>query len=108
MTVEILKTIWKCFLKIKTFEKTNTVEPISILLHLEEREYSVAAPYFYRFYDIVEKIEVGRVAFHELLPALISYCLFTRSEILGFVFQMYDEDKDGTISKADIFKQLMM
>jgi hypothetical protein len=75
-----------------------------ILIFLEEREYSVAAPCFYRFFDIIDKEFPDKVSFSELLPALISFNLFTRSEILGFCFAMYDEDKDDSVSKADIFK----
>ena len=75
-----------------------------LLIFLEEREYSVTAPCFYRFFDIIDKEFHDRVTFSELLPALITFNLFTRSEILGFCFAMYDEDKDGSVSKADIFK----
>lgn len=67
--------------------------------YIEEREYSIVSPPFYRFFDIIEKEDPEKVTFAELLPALISFCLFTRSEILGFVFSMIDEDRDNNVSK---------
>jgi len=60
-----------------------------------------------RFFDIIDKTDPDLVTFTELLPALISFCLFSRDEIYGFVFNLLDEDKDDHISKSDIFKFLM-
>ncbi len=74
---------------------------------MEERESSVVAPAFYRLYEIMEKIDPDEVTFEEITPALVSYALFSRSEILGFMFSLLDEDKDDFISKTDIFKYLL-
>lgn len=80
----------------------------SQLLHfIDEREHSVVAPSFYRLFEVMEKLEEERVTFEELIPSLVSYCLFTRSEILGFMYSLLDEDKDEYISKNDIFKYLL-
>jgi Ca2+-binding EF-hand superfamily protein len=79
-----------------------------IMTFIDEREYSVVSQSFMRFFDVIDKKERDFVSFDELLPALASFCLFTRSEILGFVFSMIDEDRDQFVSKADIFKQLMI
>lgn len=74
---------------------------------MEERESSVVAPAFYRLYEIMEKLDPEEVTFEEITPALVSFALFSRSEILGFMFSLIDEDKDDFISKTDIFKYLL-
>lgn len=108
MTLDVLKRIWVCYLKIRAVSKSNgAVTKDSLLYYLEERDYSIVSLPFYRFFYIIEKKEEYQVTFHELLPGLITFCLFTRSEILGFVFHMIDEDRDNHVSKADIFKQLL-
>lgn len=65
------------------------------------------APSFYRLYEIMDKIDPDTVTFEEFVPGIISYCLFSRSEVLGFVYSMLDEDKDDYISKTDLFKYLL-
>jgi Ca2+-binding EF-hand superfamily protein len=57
---------------------------------------------------LVDKKEHDSVIFGEFFPALVTFCLFSRSEILGFTFNMIDEDRDGYVSKQDIFKVLMI
>ncbi len=58
--------------------------------------------------ELIDKAQPDSVDFSEFFPALVTYCLFTRSEILGFTFNMVDEDRDGFVSKQDIFKVLMV
>lgn len=55
----------------------------------------------------MEKLDPDEATFEELIPALVSYCLFTRSEIMGFMYNLLDEDKDNFISKTDLFKYLL-
>lgn len=55
----------------------------------------------------MEKLDPAEVTFEEITPALVSFALFSRSEILGFMFSLIDEDKDDFISKTDIFKYLL-
>jgi Ca2+-binding EF-hand superfamily protein len=52
----------------------------------------------------MDKKEYDWATFQEFLPACIGYCMFSRSEVLGFCFNLIDEDKDNLISKQDIFK----
>ena len=72
--------------------KKESITPSEFLFYLSEREYSITAPPFYRFFDVIDKKNYDKTTFDELLPALVGYCLFTRSEILGFVFNMVDEN----------------
>ena len=55
----------------------------------------------------MQKNDPEEVTFEELIPSLVSYCLFTRSEIMGFMYNLLDEDKDDFISKVDVFKYLL-
>jgi len=55
----------------------------------------------------MEKMDPDEATFEELIPALVSYCLFTRSEIMGFMYNLLDEDKDNFISKTDLFAYLL-
>ena len=88
-------------------KKKGTITPQQILHYIEEREYSVIARAFFRLFDIMEKNDPEEVTFEELIPSLVSYCLFTRSEIMGFMYNLLDEDKDDFISKVDVFKYLL-
>jgi len=67
----------------------------------------VVAPAFFRLFEIMEKLDPDEVTFEEFTPALVSYCLFTRSEIMGFMYNLLDEDKDDFISKVDLFGYLL-
>ena len=69
--------------------------------------YSVAAPYFFRLFEVIEKENIDRVTFEELTIGLIMFCLFTREEMFSFLFCMFDEDGDNLISKLDIFRFLL-
>lgn len=101
-----MSRLWYCFVDIDK-KKKGAITPQQILHFLEEREQSVVAPALYRLYEIMEKVDPDEVTFEELIPALVSYALFSRSEILGFMFSLIDEDKDDFISKTDIFKYLL-
>ena len=74
---------------------------------LSEREYSICSPYIHRFFLLIDKDVEDRVTFQELLKGLILYNLFTRQELIAFVFNMLDEDRDGFVAKIDIFRFLL-
>ena len=99
MTIDVLKSVWVCFVKILATGKEKNRQSISfnqLLRFIEEREYSIVIMSLIRFFDMIDKKDPNNelVSFDELLPVLSSYCLFSRSEILGFVFAMIDEDRD--------------
>lgn len=56
---------------------------------------------------MIEKKHIDKVSFVEFLGALIIFCLFTREEVVSFVFCMLDQDGDHIISKLDIFRFLL-
>jgi Ca2+-binding EF-hand superfamily protein len=104
--LNFLHSLWHCFSEIDK-KKKGAITPAQMLSYIDERESSVIAPAFYRLFEIMQKIDSDEVTFEELIPALLSYCLFTRSEILGFMYSLLDEDKDDFISKTDVFKYLL-
>jgi len=67
----------------------------------------VVAPYFSRFFEVIDKDHPTQVTFEELLPSLVIFCLLTREEMFAFVFSMLDEDRNDEISKVDLFRFLM-
>lgn len=46
--------------------------------------------------------------FDEFLHAVTAFCLFTKDEMVMFVFKMFDKDRDDYISKKDVFRHLMI
>eukprot|EP00347_Sterkiella_histriomuscorum_P006285 403353352 len=76
----------------------------SIFGYLDERNYSIVAPYLERFFDLIDREHIERVNYEEFLPALVSFCLFSKDEMITFVFNMFDRDRDGEISKRDLFR----
>ena len=74
---------------------------------LSEKEYSICSPYIHRFFLLIDKDVDDRVSFQELLKGLILYNLFTRQEVIAFVFNMLDDDRDGFVGKTDIFRFLL-
>jgi Ca2+-binding EF-hand superfamily protein len=105
MNINILQVIWSHFLEIDK-KGDGYILPKQVIEYIDERMYSIVSPYFMRLFDIMEKQEPDRVSFEEFLPGLVSFCLFSRDEIFGFVFHMLDENKDDDISKTDLFKFL--
>lgn len=97
---------WSVFNKLDT-RNIGYVTVEQILRHLSEREYSVVAPFCYRFFELIDKELNDRASFQELVVGLIYFCTFTRQEVIAFVFNLLDADYNHSISKTDIFKFLM-
>ena len=103
MTVNDLKTLWLCFIKM---DKKNRgfITLNHIVDYLSETTYSVVAPYLERFFSLIERAHLDRVTFDEFFPAVCAFCLFTKQEVIAFVFAMLDKDNDKNISLVDLFK----
>jgi len=69
---------------------------------------SVVAPYIESFFGRIKKEYKDRVSFIELMPTIAAFCLYTKKQILEFVFTTLDLDDDGNISKTDILQFLFM
>lgn len=88
-----------------------------LFIYIHERPYSIIAPYMERFFELIDKLDLDRVTFEELLGALVAFCLFSKDEmitcthylfILIVVFNMLDRDHDDEISKKDLFRVFTM
>lgn len=98
--------IWAAFQQIDK-QNDGYITVNQLMSFLSEREYSICSPYIHRFFLLIDKDVEERVTFQELLKGLILYNLFTRQELIAFVFNMLDEDRDGFVAKIDIFRFLL-
>lgn len=106
MQMQDLDAIWSAYLKVDS-DHVGYVTQDQLLTFISETQYSIAAPYFTRFFELIDKEHLERATFEELACALAVFCLYTREELISFVFCMFDEDCDGIISKLDIFRFLL-
>ena len=83
--------LWSIFCKLDK-KSIGYIQVEKILVRVSEREYSIVAPFAYRFFEIIDKQLLDRVSFQELLVGLIHFCTFNRQELLAFVFNMLDTD----------------
>ena len=73
-----------------------------LMEYLTEKNYSPVAPFLERFFEIIDKLDKDIVTFDEFFPALCAFALFTRQEMLAFIFTMLDRDKDANLTKVDL------
>ena len=99
--------IWLTFIK---FDKDNDgyINLDDLYVMFQEHANSIIAPYLERFYDLIDKVEPDKVYFEEFLEAAAAFCLFTKDEMVIFVFNMLDRDRDAVISKKDCFRHVML
>lgn len=107
--------IWKYFIKIDK-DNLGYITIGQIFGYLNERSYSIIGPYLERFFELIDREYIEKVSYEEFLPALVSFNLFSKDEtitckylwLISFddivVFNMFDKDKDGEISKKDLFR----
>lgn len=65
-------------------------------------EVGIISPYLERLFSLIKKQHVEKVNFLEFLPVLSTFCLYTRQQLISFVFSMLDTDHNGFISKKDM------
>jgi hypothetical protein len=53
-----------------------------LIFYIDERNYSIIAPYMERFLDLMDKVDLDRVTFEELIGPLVTFCLFSRDEMV--------------------------
>lgn len=74
------------------------------MFFLSERNYSVVAPFVERFFELIDRKRSDRCTFEEFLPAICAFSLFSRQEMIAFIFSMLDTDNDKIVSKIDLLK----
>jgi len=72
------------------------------LYYLLGEEIGIISPYLERFFSLIQKQNPDKANFLEFLPVLATFCLFTKEQIVSFVFSLLDHDNDGYISKKDM------
>ena len=45
-----------------------------------------------------------KCTFDEFLPACCAFCLFTRADMISFIFNLLDRDNDQALCKVDLLK----
>lgn len=55
-------------------------------------------------FNLIDKDKSGEIDFNEYIQVLTTYCLFTKNEVLQFVFEVYDEDSSGALDKDEFDK----
>ena len=103
LTYDDFKKIWYSWLSVDK-RRPSHIKPDAILTFLSERSYSVVCPYFLFFFSLINKDFNDKADFEEWLPAMVQFLVMNRREMIAFVFCMLDEDKDGVISKVDLFR----
>jgi len=104
LELDDLKSIWMSFL---CMDKKNrgfiTLQHLAD--YLEETNYSVVAPYMERYFELIDKsMGTDRCNFEEFFASLCAFNMFTRTEMIAFVFSMLDKDNDQIISQVDMLK----
>ena len=77
--------LWKHFIRMDKFN-TGTITLHDLLIYIDERSYSIIGPFSERFFDLIEKEDMNRVTFEEFFPALVSFSLFTKDEMVTCKF----------------------
>ena len=98
-----LMKIWMGFLKMDVKNRGH-VNLNHLMVYIQEQKYSVVSPFLERFFKLVDKADPNVVTFDEFLPACCAFALFTRPEMIAFIFNMLDLDQDKILSKVDLLQ----
>lgn len=101
----ILK-IWSFFKTIDE-EKSGYINLHDLYGLLEESiSASTIATIIDRFFVIIDKEYSDKVSFEELLPYLVSMCLNSTSQLIDFIFDLIDINRNGYVSRDEIVDYL--
>jgi len=101
LTQSEIRKLWHIYHVIDT-DDSGTVSVVEIFRLIKERPNSVIAPYLIEYISDLEKEQGDRLSFVEFVRSIAKYCLLTPPQILKFVFQCIDENRNGTINKEEI------
>ena len=102
-----LNKLWIFFKKIDK-DKIGFITIFDLYRLLDIKMTSFMAPFVDRFYINISKEFEGKILFEELIPNLISFCLFSPDKIIEFIFNMIDKNNDGFVKKSDIIKLIKL
>ena len=69
---------------------TGYIKVEDMFRFLREELTSIIAPYLIYMFSLIEKEMDNSVNFFEWLPAVSVYCLYSKDQIVNYVFQMLD------------------
>lgn len=55
-------------------------------------------------FSLIDTDGSGNISFEEFVASIGTYCMFTKDDILHFIFDIFDEDKSGTLDDAEFVK----
>ena len=102
-----LNKLWIFFKQIDK-NKIGFITIYDLYRLLDIKMTSFMAPFLDRFYINISKEFDGKILFEELIPNLISFCLFSPDKIIEFIFNMIDKNNDGFVKKSDIIKLILL
>jgi len=65
---------------------TGCISIENIFSFLEEELNSIISPYLEHLFQLIDKETDDKITFPEWLPAVSLYCLYSREQVIGFVF----------------------
>jgi len=102
ISMDRILELYKFFMKIDS-NKSGYISIFDLYKLIDEHPTSShIGPFIDRFFVLIEKRNFDKASFEELLPNLLSFCLFSVYQIIEFVFHFIDKDHDNCISKKDI------
>lgn len=100
--MEDINNLYDFFINLEK-EDTEYIKITDLYKLLDENpSTSSIGPFIDRFFNLIEKRNFYRISFEELLPNLVSFCLFSTFQLIEFMFNFIDKDHDNFISKNDI------
>jgi len=55
-------------------------------------------------FSLIDTDGSGNISFEEFVASIGTYCMFTKDDILNFIFDIFDEDKSGTLDDQEFVK----
>lgn len=99
--LEDLKKIWVAFLAMD-YKNRGFINLNHLINYMSEKSYSVVAPFVERFFELIDKAASDNCTFEEFFPALCTFVLLKKQEIIAFIFTMLDRNNDKVVSKIDL------
>lgn len=61
-------------------------------------------PFLFKFWELIDRVDREKCTFDEFLPACCAFSLFTRADMISFIFNLLDRDNDAALCKVDLLK----
>jgi len=78
--------------------RTNTISANDFFALICEKK----TPYGMAIFELIDIDDADKMEFGEFMQAVVTYCLFETTEMLRFIFFIYDREKNGLISQDEL------